>query len=140
MGVPSCRSARRWASSVVVAAALLSAAPAAAVEIAISCSALGRELELCRDGANAWAGQSGNTGRIVSTPNDANARFALYQQLLAARSAEVDVLQIDVIWPAALAAHLYDLTPQVGPQSLSAHLPALVENSTIDNRLVAMPW
>lgn len=140
MRVPACRSARLWASSIGVAAALLSAAPASAVEIAISCSALGRELELCRDGANAWAAQSGHTVRIVSTPNDANARFALYQQLLAARSADVDVLQIDVIWPAALAAHLYDLTPQVGPQSLSAHLPALVENSTIDGHLVAMPW
>jgi trehalose/maltose transport system substrate-binding protein len=127
-------------SSIVVATALLSAVPAAAVEIAISCSALGRELELCRDGANAWAAVTGHTVRIVSTPNDATARFALYQQLLAARSADVDVLQIDVIWPAALAAHLYDLSPIVARQMTSAHLPALIENSTIDDHLVAMPW
>lgn len=134
------RSARRWASSIVIAGGVLAAGPALAVEVAISCSALGRELELCRDGANAWAAQSGHTVRIVSTPNDANARFALYQQLLAARSADVDVLQIDVIWPAALAAHLYDLAPHVGREALAAHLPALVENSRIDNRLVALPW
>jgi trehalose/maltose transport system substrate-binding protein len=145
MGVPADRAARRWASSIavrgiVIAGALLSAVPAAAVEIAISCSALGRELELCRDGANAWAAQTGHTVRIVSTPNDATARFALYQQLLAARSADVDVLQIDVIWPAALAAHLYDLSSLVVRQMTAAHLPALIENSTIDGHLVAMPW
>src|SRR5262249_58896572 len=78
------RSARRWVSSIIAAGVLLAVSPAAAVEIAISCSALGRELELCRDGANAWAAQTGHTVRIVSTPNDANSRFALYQQLLAA--------------------------------------------------------
>jgi trehalose/maltose transport system substrate-binding protein len=136
----SCRSARRWVSSIVVAGGVLAAGPAPAVEIAISCSALGRELELCRDGANAWAAQSGHTVRIVSTPNDANARFALYQQLLAAQSADVDVLQIDVIWPAALAAHLYDLGPHVSRDARTAHLAALIENSTIDGRLVALPW
>jgi trehalose/maltose transport system substrate-binding protein len=140
MDVPSCRSARRWAWSIAAAGWLLAASPAPAAEIAISCSALGRELELCRDGANAWAAQTGHTVRIVSTPNDANARFALYQQLLAARSADVDVLQIDVIWPAALAAHLHDLTPLVGRETLGAHLPALIENSVIENRLVAIPW
>src|SRR5262249_36281318 len=140
MDVPACRSARRWVSSIIAAGMVLAAVPVQAVEIAISCSALGRELELCRDGANAWASQTGHTVRIVSTPNDATARFALYQQLLAARSADVDVLQIDVIWPAALAAHLYDLAPLVGREALDAHLPALAENSTIENRLVAMPW
>jgi trehalose/maltose transport system substrate-binding protein len=140
MDVWACRSARPFVSAIIVAVGLLSAGPAAAVEIAISCSALGRELELCRDGANAWAAQTGHTVRIVSTPNDANARFALYQQLLAARSADVDVLQIDVIWPAALAAHLVDLLPLLGRETLSAHLPALIANSTIDERLVAMPW
>src|SRR5262245_7766045 len=104
MKLRSCVAAGRWsAASILVAATLTIAAPAARpAEIALSCSALGRELELCREGANAWAAQSGHTVRIVSTPNDANARFALYQQLLAARSADVDVLQIDVIWPAAL--------------------------------------
>jgi trehalose/maltose transport system substrate-binding protein len=116
------------------------AEPARAVEIAISCSALGRELELCREGAAAWSAQSGHQVRIVSTPNDASARFALYQQLLAAQSADLDVLQIDVIWPAALAAQLYDLAPLVSREALAAHLAQLVENSMIDGRLVAMPW
>jgi len=115
-------------------------APAGAVEIAISCGAAGRELALCREGAQDWARQSGHAVRIISTPNDASARFALYQQLLAARSPEIDVLQIDVIWPGALAAHLLDLSPFAPPESQRAHLPQLIANNTIDGRLVALPW
>ena len=71
----------------------------AEVNISISCSSLGIELELCRDGANAWAKQTGNSVKLVPTPPDANERLALYQQLLAAGSADIDIFQIDVSGP-----------------------------------------
>ena len=50
------------------------------------------------------------------------------------------MLQIDVVWPAALAAHLVDLAPHLPAGAREAHLPALIENATIDGRLVALPW
>jgi trehalose/maltose transport system substrate-binding protein len=114
--------------------------PAQAAQLALACSALGRELELCRAGAEAWAQRTGHTVKVVSTPNEAGARLALYQQLFAARGSDIDVLQIDAIWPAALAAHLVDLGPYMSREVRATHLPALIANNTVEGKLVAVPW
>jgi trehalose/maltose transport system substrate-binding protein len=112
--------------------------PAAAqVTISVSCSALGIEARLCREGAEAWATRTGNAVRLVSTPNSGSERLALYQQLLAARSADIDVFQVDVVWPGILANHLLDLGGQV---ETAGHFEEVVRNNTVDGRLVAIPW
>jgi trehalose/maltose transport system substrate-binding protein len=112
---------------------------ARAAEISVSCSALGQEYEICKQGLDAWAKKTGNTVRIVSTPNSATERLALYQQLLAARAPDIDVFQIDVVWPGILGEHFVDLAPKA--QGLTAqHFPAMIQNNTVDGRLVAMPW
>jgi trehalose/maltose transport system substrate-binding protein len=132
-----------WLRTVVAAAALggglLAALPAAAVEIALSCGGVGLELALCREGADDWAKRTGNSVRIVSTPNSATERLALYQQLLAGRARDIDVYQIDVVWPGILAANFVDLRPFTGGAE-SGHFPAIVANNTVDGRLVAMPF
>ncbi|MEN2978251.1 ABC transporter substrate-binding protein [Tistrella bauzanensis] len=114
-------------------------ARAQGVGITISCGALGVELQLCRDGAAAWERETGNTVEIVSTPNSSNERLALYQQILGAGADDIDVLQVDVVWPGILAPHLVDLKPLLG-DAPDAHFPALIDNDTVDGRLVAMPW
>ena len=76
-----------------------------------------------RPGRRAAATPSG----MISTPNDANERLALFQQLLAARSPDIDVFQIDVVWPGILAPYLLDLTPHVPDAEIAAHFPALVD-------------
>ena len=112
----------------------------AQVNVSISCSSLGIELELCREGADAWAKQTGNTVKLVSTPPDANERLALYQQLLAAGSADIDVFQIDVVWPGTLAAHFIDLKQYIPADELGDHFNALVDNNIVDGKLVAAPF
>jgi len=111
-----------------------------AAEIAISCGAIGQEMEFCRSAAERWAAETGNTVEIVSTPNDANQRLALYQQILAARSPDIDVFQIDVVWPGILGYAFEDLTPYVPDAAKAAHFPAAIANDTVGGRLVAMPW
>jgi len=111
-----------------------------AATIAISCGAVGLELQLCQDGANAWAEQTGNQVNVISTPNSATERLALYQQILAANSADIDVYQIDVIWPGILANHFIDLSQHVDQETIDQHFEAIVENNTVDGSLVAMPW
>lgn len=113
---------------------------AQAAEIAISCGAVGQELKLCEDGAKAWAAKTGNQVKVVSTPNSATERLALYQQILAAGSGDIDVLQIDVIWPGILAGHLTDLTKAVPAEQVQANFPAIVQNNTVGGKLVAIPW
>jgi trehalose/maltose transport system substrate-binding protein len=130
----------RLSSALLLGGAVMIATPVAAVEISISCGAVGQELQLCQEGVQSWAEATGNTVRIVSTPNSATERLALYQQILAAGSPDIDVFQIDVIWPGILATHFYDLSEQVPADDISAHFSAIVENNTIDGKLLAVPW
>ena len=131
--------------SSVLAASLVGMVPglwapgAASATLSISCGAVGRELALCKSGTEAWARQTGHTVRVVTAPSSTNERLALYQQLLAARSTDVDVFQIDVIWPGILADHFVDLTPYING-SEQQHFPAIVANNRVAGRLVAMPW
>jgi trehalose/maltose transport system substrate-binding protein len=130
------------ALAAVILAVQWGAPPAARAEVtvAISCSSLGIEQQLCQSGSEAWAKQSGNKVKLVSTPADANERLALYQQLLAAQSRDIDVLQIDVIWPAILAPQLMDLSQLLPAQDRADHFKVLVDNDTVDGKLVAVPW
>ena len=110
------------------------------VTVSIACSSLGIELELCQEGANAWAKQTGNVVKLVATPPDANERLALFQQLLAAGSADIDVFQIDVVWPGTLASHFIDLKQYVPADELNNHFSALIANDTVAGKLVAIPF
>jgi trehalose/maltose transport system substrate-binding protein len=129
----------RLLASLSLAAGLFITTSASAVEVSISCSALGQEYEICKQGVDAWAKKTGNTVKIVSTPNSATERLALYQQLLAAGAGDIDVFQIDVVWTGILSDHLLDLTAK-GQGVLSQHLPAMVETSRVNGKLLAMPW
>lgn len=115
-------------------------AGAQAATISISCGAVGAELKVCQDGVEAWARQSGHEVKVVSTPNSATERLALYQQILAAGSADIDVFQMDVIWPGTLANHMVDLKQHLSADAVAAHFPAIVENNTVGGKLVAVPW
>src|SRR5262245_14457558 len=109
--------------SALAAAILLTQLPAARAEvtISISCSPLGIEQQLCQSGSDAWAKQTGNKVKLVATPADANERLALYQTLLAAQAQDIDVFQIDVVWPAILAPHLLDLGGAIAAQDRADH-------------------
>lgn len=137
----------RTAGTIAGAAALCSAlasgcwaTSAAGVTVAISCSSLGQEQALCRSGAEAWAQETGNRVELVSTPADANERLALYQTLLAAESPDIDVFQIDVVWPGSLASHFVDLRDYIPAAALKGHFDLLLTNNTVEDSLVAAPW
>lgn len=111
----------------------------ASVTVAISCGAVGAELEMCKEGAEAWAKKTGNQIKVVSTPNESSDRLALYQQILAAGATDIDVFQIDVIWPGILASHLLDLKPYTKGAE-AKYFPAMVQNNTVKDKLIALPW
>lgn len=120
-------------------AALAFTASASAAEISISCGAVGAELELCKSGVEAWSKKTGHTVKVVSTPNETNERLALYQQILASGASDIDVLQIDVIWPGILGTHFVDLKPFTKGAE-AEHFKAIVDNNTVGGKLLAMPW
>ena len=121
----------------LVAGVLAGAAQAATIKV--SCGAVGQELELCKSSAQAWAQRTGHTVEVVTTPADSNERLALYQKTLGSGSDQIDVIQIDVVWPGLLERHLIDLKPySKGVEQ--QHFGGVVANNTVNGRLVAMPW
>ena len=115
------------------------AGSAMAASIKLACTGVGQELAFCRDAAQDWARRSGHTVQIVTPPNDASERLALFQQLLAAGSDKIDVLQLDVIWPGLLGSHLLDLRPYAKDVA-QQHFASFIANNTDRGRVVAMPW
>ncbi|WP_206930683.1 ABC transporter substrate-binding protein [Roseococcus thiosulfatophilus] len=125
---------------VIAALAWLCLGQPAAARLVIACGAVGTEAALCREGAEAWARAEGHEVALVAMPAGSTERLALIQQLLAARSADIDVFQLDIVWPGILARHLLDLGPHLPPEEVAAHLPALIANNSVGGRLVALPW
>jgi len=76
---------------------------------------------------------------VIPRPKDATETYATYQRLFQAKSADVDVVTLDVIWPGAFAADLHDLGPKLG-DAARQHNEEIVKNNTVDGKLVAMPW
>ncbi|TQF84817.1 ABC transporter substrate-binding protein [Elioraea sp. Yellowstone] len=127
-------------SVIAAAMAALACAAEARTTVTIACGSVGIEAELCREGAEAWARRTGHAVSLVSTPPSATDRLALFQQLLAARSSDIDVFQVDIVWPGMLAEHLVDLHRHLDRAEIAAHFPTLVAGNTVDGRLVAIPW
>ena len=74
---------------------------------------------------------------IVTGPESATDRIALYLQFLGAQESEIDVMQIDVIWPGILAEHLIDMSPYIEDAD---YFDRIVQNNTVDGSLVGIPW
>ncbi len=129
----------RFFSALALLGMVLGPVSLQAAVLTISCGAVGQGLEMCKSATATWAAETGNQVKVVSTPNSSSERLALYQQLLAAGADDIDVFQIDVVWPGVLANHLIDLKPHVG-DAPGNHFKSIIANNTVRGKLVAMPW
>ena len=115
-------------------------ATASAATVSLFCSSSGGEYELCADAANAWAKDTGNEVKINKMPASWDEALPLYQQLLSAKSSDIDVMLLDVVWIGILQPHLLDLNQIVPADEISRHFPAIVDAGTVNGELVGMPW
>jgi len=129
---------RHWIWGAALAA--LTAPGAQAAEITLSCGSQELEVQLCKEAAAAWSAESGHTATVVPAPEQSNQRYLEYLDLLSRGDASIDILQIDVIWPSALAGQLVDLSGHVPVATLGEHFATIMANNTVAGRLVAMPW
>jgi ABC-type glycerol-3-phosphate transport system substrate-binding protein len=90
--------------------------------------------------AGAKVKKTGNTVNVLQVPKETDQRLALYQQQLGAKAADVDVYIVDVVWPGLISQHLADLKSIVPAAQLKEYFPSMVENNTVNGKLVAMPW
>nr|WP_155129329.1 ABC transporter substrate-binding protein [Pseudovibrio flavus] len=111
---------------------------ASAAEVTITCGSVGKGQELCKSAVAEWEKNTGNTVKVVSVPSSATEQLALFQQILGSGSDDIDVFQVDVIWPGILGNHLIDLKPYSNGAE-NDHFQPIIENNTYEGKLVAMP-
>lgn len=124
----------------LTAAFALSAAHAQGVTLTFACDSVGQGYDECKKGADAWAKQTGNSVKLLQVPKETDQRLALYQQQLGAKSGDVDVYMIDVVWPGLIGQHLVDLKQYIPQSQISQHFPAIIQNNTVNGKLVGMPF
>jgi trehalose/maltose transport system substrate-binding protein len=90
--------------------------------------------------AEEWAEKTNNTVEYISRPADATATLQLYLQYWGSKSADVDVFLIDVIWQGIAAPFAVDLKKFVKADIISQFFPRSIENNTVNDRLVSLPW
>ena len=97
-------------------------------------------LQLDREAAAQFTRQTGIGVEVIPGASSTSDRLAKSELYLAARSPEVDVYQIDVIWPGILADDLLDLSQYIAKSQIDEYFPAIVRNDTVKGRLVGLPY
>ena len=120
---------------------VLACGEAEQVSITISGGATGTDLDFTVAGAQRFMEQNPSIRvNVIPTPASGAGRLAFYELLSERSSSDVDVYQIDVIWAGIFAEHAIDLGEYIPETTLDKHVESIVENNTVDGKLVAMPW
>jgi len=82
---------------------------------------------------------TGITVNFQRGERSATDRLQAYRQQFAGESADIDVYQIDVIWPGVFAEHALDLKESLSDLA-AQHFEAIVANNTVEDKLVGIPW
>ena len=76
---------------------------------------------------------------IVNGENETNARLQAMRQQFAAQSSDIDVYQIDIIWPGVVAEHAVDLSDAFADE-VPNFFPGIIAANTVDGVLSGIPW
>ena len=77
--------------------------------------------------------------KVVPHPVASDAAYAQLARAFSSHSSSIDVAMLDVTWPGAFAPFLVNLKPALGSQA-KLHAQGIIQNDTVDGKLVAMPW
>ncbi|MFZ4827771.1 MAG: ABC transporter substrate-binding protein [Phototrophicaceae bacterium] len=115
--------------------------PEGEAEITFASGAVGLETEVNRALADFFQETCPNvTVTFSQNPESATEILNLYLQLWEAQSADVDVFQVDVIWPAIIAPHVVDMNEYLDEETIGGIFADMIAGQTVDGRLVAIPW
>jgi trehalose/maltose transport system substrate-binding protein len=114
---------------------------ASAQTITVASGTVGQELELTQNAVARYLELNPGVDVQIATTGDlVEDRLGYYLQVFEAQSDEIDVLQIDVIWPGDLEEHLVDLNQYGADAVADQHFDAIIENNTVDGKLLGIPW
>lgn len=117
--------------------------PEGSPNLVVAAGAVGQELEFLNGMLAQYMELCPNvTASALESPDLVNDRLGLYIQFLGSRSPAVDIYNIDVIWPTIVAEHMLNYYDYVAPdsQTVTQYFPSIIENNTIDGKLIGMPW
>jgi trehalose/maltose transport system substrate-binding protein len=134
------RNVLRLAGSVLAASLIAPSGFAAGVTLRFASDSSGTGGAFIKALCDEWSQKTGNKVEIISRPQDATATLQQYQQYWAAKSGDVDVYQIDVIWQSIAGPHAVDLKKYFKEDEISQHFPRIIENNTVNGKLVSIPW
>ena len=101
---------------------------------------VGSEQEFAQRAADIFTSICPNVSiEILPMVDSATERLNLYLQFFEAQSSDVDVMQVDVIWPAIIAPHVVDMRAYLS-DDVDAYFVDMINGQTVDGRLVAIPW
>ena len=108
--------------------------------LTISGSAVGREADLLRSQLARFTAERGIEVEVRATPDAADQRHQLYVQWLNARSAQPDVLQLDIVWTPEFAAAGWLLPLDPFRPDLTGFFPAAMDANRWNGTLFGLPW
>jgi trehalose/maltose transport system substrate-binding protein len=131
--------ARRFILGMIALAGCRPASPpSSGVKLTMFGFGLQQGAELRQDALEDFTRKTGIQVELIPTPGTSEEQLTLILQLLNRRATTPDVYLIDIIWPGTLHEHLLDLTPYLEHES-RGHIPALLANDTIKDRVVCLP-
>ena len=95
--------------------------------------------QLRQDALDEFTARTGTQVDLIPTLGTSAEQLGLMLKFLQRESPAPDVYLIDVVWPGTLHNHLLDLSPYLTADDRK-HIPALIENSTVANRIVSLPF
>ncbi len=124
-----------------VSAQAASDCPQGTATIHVAGGAVGAELDVGKAQAARYMAKCPNiTVTFVEMPDSSTDRLGLYQQFWQAKSSDVDVYQVDVIWAGIIAEHTVDFKDYMTADEIGQYFPSMIDGQTINGHLVALPW
>jgi trehalose/maltose transport system substrate-binding protein len=115
--------------------------PEGEAEITFAAGSVGAENEIARGAADVFESICENVViDILDMPDSATDRLNIYLQTFEAQSPDIDVMQVDVIWPAIIAPHVVDMNDFLDEETVSEFFSDMVQGQTVDGRMVAIPF
>ena len=124
---------------VAISITLVSCQSPSSGPISIATGSVGKDVELMRQMLDEYEEETGEKVEIVQMPASTTDIFGQFKVWLNAKSSDIDVYQVDVIWAPQIGNHLVDLTDAVADVA-GDHFPSIIESQTANGRLVALPF
>lgn len=83
---------------------------------------------------------TGHKAERVDWPWQSDQQLSILQQQFAAKSGDIDVIMVDVVWPGMMASNLLDLSPYVTEEERAQHIPVYINNNTVGGEFKAIPY